>query len=63
MHNRNKKLIEFMHANNLTPKDVAEMLSVNVDTVYMWRASNGIRIIPAAKFELLELKTAAKKTA
>lgn len=63
MHNRNQKLVDFMAANDLTPKDVAQMVGVNVETVYMWRASNGIRTIPASKFELLELKTAAGKTA
>jgi len=63
MTNPNQELIDFMKDNALTPKDVAEMLGVNVDTVYMWRASNGIRVIPAARFELLQLKTAAKKTA
>lgn len=61
MHNRNKALIKFMEENALTPQDVAEMTGVNVNTVYMWRANNGARVIPAAKFELLELKTAAKK--
>jgi len=61
MHNRNQLLIDFMAEHGLTPKDVAQMLEVNVDTVYMWRASNGIRVIPAAKFKLLEMITAAKK--
>lgn len=61
MHTRNKKLVDFMAENGLTSKDVSEMLGVNIETVYMWRASNGIRVIPAAKFELLMLKTAVKK--
>lgn len=62
MHKRNQELITFMEENDLTPQDVADMTGVNVNTVYMWRASNGARVIPAAKFELLTLKTAAKKT-
>lgn len=61
MHNRNKMLVDFMEENNLSPQDVADMTGVNVNTVYMWRASNAARVIPAAKFELLTLKTAAKK--
>lgn len=63
MHNRNKELVTFMDENKLSPQDVADMTGVNVNTVYMWRANNGTRVIPAAKFELLVLKTAAQKTA
>ena len=63
MNQSNIDLNKFMEENTLTPQDVAEMTGVNVNTVYMWRASNGLRVIPATKFELLKLKTAAKKTA
>lgn len=63
MHQRNIELTRFMEENTLTPQDVAELTGVNVNTVYMWRASNGLRVIPATKLELLKLKTAAKKTA
>lgn len=43
----------------LTEQAVADLLSVRLNTVQIWRCKNST-MIPAAKLELLKLKVAAK---
>ncbi len=56
--NRTEQLIQIMKDRNLSAQDVATLLDVRLNTVEVWRCKNTTQI-PAAKLELLKLKTAA----
>lgn len=60
MHIRTKKLHKIMSDNELTCREVGDLLGRSEQTVLIWRCSTDAnkKIIPSHQLELLELKLA-----
>lgn len=58
---RKTYLRDLMARHDLTPGDVARLLSVHPTTVYSWRTPNHPQSIPCHKLELLELKLRSRR--
>lgn len=61
MHQNTTQLLEIIASNNLTTKDIAELLGRTNQTVRIWRSKNEGRVIPDHQLELLKLKLAQRK--
>lgn len=62
MHKRTEELRQFMTQETLTPADVAELLGLTRNTIYIYCSDNQAgKVITPNQLELLKFKVAARK--